>query len=147
MEQELTVTRSHIAVPENYGDALDRLQRFEYTEIHRDWVDSLRFSRSLGDSARIICAGKTVSVVTNNLAPQLHIDTEAVMQVCDNILSNAPRYARNRVPLSLWTEGDVLAVSLSHVPPAVPPQAISPHPIPPHKGQTPPPPLLGLAPS
>ena len=112
-EEEIRVMRSHIARLENYVDAMARLQRLEDTEIHRDWIDSAELARSLGDSARIICAGKKVGVITNNLAPQLHVDIEAVMQVCDNILSNASRYARSRVTLSLWTEGDVLAVSVS----------------------------------
>ncbi len=111
--REIDVMRSHIARLENYVDAMARLQRLEDTEIHRETVAAAEFARSLEDSARIICAGKKVSVVTNDLAPELNIDVEAAMQVCDNILANASRYAKMRVTVSLWTEGSVLAVSVA----------------------------------
>ena len=111
--EEIRVMRSHIARLENYVDAMGRLQRLEDTEIHRDWVDAAQLAAGLGDSAKIICAGKLVKVITNDLDARLHVDFEVVMQVCDNILSNASRYARQRVTLSLWCEGGTLAVSVS----------------------------------
>ena len=143
-EEEIRVMRSHIARLENYVDAMARLQRLEDTEIHRDWVDAQAFASSLGDSAKIICAGKNVNVVTNNLSPQLHIDTEAVMQVCDNILSNASRYAKTRVTLSLWCEEAVLAVSVSDDGPGFAADALSKAANPFYKGRDSGPGHLGL---
>ena len=111
--REIDVMRSHIARLENYVDAMARLQRLEDTEIHREWTDAEVFARSLYDSAGIICSGKNVNLVTDHLSPQLHIDAEAVMQVCDNILSNTARYAEARVTLSLWCEENVFVVSVA----------------------------------
>ena len=54
-----------------------------------------------------------MNLVTDHLSPQLHIDAEAVMQVCDNILSNTARYAEARVTLSLWCEENVFVVSVA----------------------------------
>lgn len=124
-EREIAVMRSHISRLENYVDAMARLQRLEDTEIHREWLDATSFAASLGDSADIICAGKDVSTVTNSLGAQIHIDPETVMQVCDNILSNAARYAKSRVTLSLWCEGTVLAVSVADDGPGFSPEALT----------------------
>ena len=122
---EIGVMRSHISRLENYVDAMGRLQRLEDTEIHREWLDAKKFASSLGDSAAIICSGKQVDTVTNGLGAEIHIDPETVMQVCDNILSNATRYAKTRVTLSLWCEETVLAVSVADDGPGFSPEALS----------------------
>lgn len=143
-EHEIAVMRSHISRLENYVDAMARLQRLEDTEIHRYWVDAETFARSLSDSAGIICSGKSVNLVTDHLSPQLHIDTEAVMQVCDNILSNAARYARSRVTLSLWCEDAVFAVAVSDDGPGFAAEALAKATNPFYKGRDSGPGHLGL---
>lgn len=141
---EIGVMRSHISRLENYVDAMARLQRLEDTEIHREWVDSQRFAASLGDTAGIICAGKDVNTATEGLGAQLHVDTEVVMQVCDNILSNAARYAKSRVTLSLWCEEDVFVLSVADDGPGFAPEALGKAANPFYKGRDSGPGHLGL---
>lgn len=122
---EIGVMRSHISRLENYVDAMARLQRLEDTEIHREWIDAENFAHSLCDTAGIICAGKAVNLVTDHLSPQLHIDAEAALQVCDNILSNTSRYARERVTLSLWCEENVFVVCVADDGPGFAPEDLA----------------------
>lgn len=98
---EIRVMRSHIARLEGYVDAMARLQRLEDVEIHRERVDAKRFAASLGDSAAIICSGLDVVLDSDTLPETVNIDTEVVMQVLENILSNAARYAKSRVTITL----------------------------------------------
>ena len=102
---ELRVMRSHIARLENYVDAMARLQRLEDTEVHRERVSGGQLAASLGDSARIICAPLAVEIDSAALAAELDIDPEAVFQVCENIFSNAARYAKSRVRITLSSGG------------------------------------------
>lgn len=98
---EIRVMRSHIARLESYVDAMARLQRLEDVEIHRERVDAKRFAASLADSAAIICSGFDVVLDADELPETIYIDTEVVMQVLENILSNAARYANSRVSITL----------------------------------------------
>ena len=103
--EELRVMRSHIARLEGYVEAMGRLQRLEDAEIHRESVDAPAFAEGLADSARIICAHLDVKLDAEGLPESLHIDAEAVMQVLENILANAARYAASRVEISLRVQG------------------------------------------
>ena len=110
---ELAVMRSHIARLENYVDAMGRLQRLEDAEIHRESVPARAFAEDTADSARIICAGLETSTDTEKLGETLYIDAEAVMQVLENILSNASRYAKSRVWIELASNGEGFSASVS----------------------------------
>ena len=103
--EELRVMRSHIARLEGYVEAMGRLQRLEDAEIHRESVDAPAFAEGLADSARIICAHLDVKLDAEGLPESLHIDAEAVMQVLENILANAARYAASLVEISLRVQG------------------------------------------
>ena len=111
--EELAVMRSHIARLENYVDAMGRLQRLEDAEIHRESVPARAFAEDTADSARIICAGLETSMDTEKLGETLYIDAEAVMQVLENILSNASRYAKSRVWIELASNGEGFSASVS----------------------------------
>ena len=104
--EELAVMRSHITRLENYVDAMARMQRLEDAEIHRESVPARAFAADAADSARIICTGLTASLDAPDLPDTLNIDAEIVMQVLENILSNASRYAKSRVELSLSANGE-----------------------------------------
>ena len=104
--EELAVMRSHITRLESYVDAMARMQRLEDAEIHRESVPARAFAADAADSARIICAGLAASLDAPDLPDTLNIDAEIVMQVLENILSNASRYAKSRVELSLSANGE-----------------------------------------
>ena len=110
--EELAVMRSHITRLESYVDAMARMQRLEDAEIHRESVPARAFAADAADSARIICAGLTASLDAPDLPDTLNIDAEIVMQVLENILSNASRYAKSRVELSLSANGESFSAAV-----------------------------------
>ena len=118
--EELRVMRSHIARLEGYVEAMGRLQRLEDAEIHRESVDAPAFAEGLADSARIICAHLDVKLDAEGLPESLHIDAEAVMQVLENILANAARYAASRVEISLRVQGGAFPPPCATTAPAFP---------------------------
>ena len=105
---EVRVMRSHITRLENYVDAMARLQRLEDTEIHRESVDARRFAGSVADSAGIICGRLAVELESGGLPEALNVDSEVVMQVLENILANAARYAAGRVEITLAADSSSL---------------------------------------
>lgn len=111
--EELRVMRSHIARLENYVDAMGRLQRLEDTEIHRENTDAPSFAEGISDSAQIICAGLECSLDVRALSGTLKIDAEVVMQVLENILSNASRYAKSRILITLEANDSCFTASVS----------------------------------
>ena len=100
---------AHIGRLENYVSAMSRLQRLEDVEIHRTQIPALEFAREMRESAEILCGDKTLKFVAS---PGLfwNVDAEVVMQVFENLLSNAVRYARTTVAVQV----DVYKRQLPH---------------------------------
>ena len=60
----------------------------------------------------ILCAGKAFSFAAQP-ALYWHVDVEAVVQVGENLLSNAARYARTRVTMCVEARGGALEVCVA----------------------------------
>lgn len=110
--QEITAMSAHIGRLENYVSAMSRLQRLEDVEIHRTQIPALEFAREMRESAEILCGDKTLKFVAS---PGLfwNVDAEVVMQVFENLLSNAVRYARTTVAVQVEEQPGELWISVS----------------------------------
>ena len=137
------VMQKHISRLEKYVDAMARLQRFEDVEPRRAPMDIPSLAAELADSAGIICAGREVEV-TSSGEERASVDVEIVLQVCENILSNASRYARKHVGISLSAHGGALTVSVSDDGPGFAPEALARASAPFYKGSESGPEHLGL---
>ena len=140
---EVRVMQKHISRLEKYVDAMARLQRFEDVEPRRADTDVPALGAELEDTARIICSGREVALESAG-EPCVSVDTEIVLQVCENILSNASRYARERVGLSLLAGGGMLTVSVEDDGPGFAPEALARASAPFYKGRESGPEHLGL---
>ena len=140
---EVRVMQKHISRLEKYVDAMARLQRFEDVEPRRAPTDIPSLAAELADSAGIICAGREVEV-TSSGEERASVDVEIVLQVCENILSNASRYAREHVGISLSAHGGALTVSVSDDGPGFAPEALARASAPFYKGSESGPEHLGL---
>ena len=110
--QEVEAMSAHVARLENYVAAMSRLQRLEDVEIHAAPVPAERLARELREAGEILCAGKAFSFAAQP-ALYWHVDVEAVVQVGENLLSNAARYARTRVTMCVEARGGALEVCVA----------------------------------
>lgn len=101
----------HIARMEAYINSMSQLRRLEDTQPEYQTIPLQPFFTSLQENAEILCSQsqKTLHLQERITIPQLSIDASFVLQVCNNLLSNAVRYAASSVTLSFsTTEGGLL---------------------------------------
>ena len=103
--------QTHIERLVRYADAMSSLQRMEDVDVRRERTNLRELSESLRDTAEILFSGREVRVFSGE--GEAFVDTEVVLQVCGNILSNSARYARTGVEISLEGIDGALRVSVS----------------------------------
>jgi len=105
----------HISRMENYVSSMSNLRRMEDTQPEYKLIDLQPLVSSLYDSSKIVCTKNGKELILQNDIPdsQLSLDSAFVSQVCNNLISNAVRYARTAVTISfsLRDNGLLLAVS------------------------------------
>jgi len=98
--------KSHIVRLEKYAEAMTKLQKLEDIEIRKADVFVEELTARLKVSGIILCGNKKLQFDTTTLhAEMLCLDLSAVMQVYENLLANAVRYANDTVLVSLSDEG------------------------------------------
>lgn len=105
----------HISRMETYVSSMSNLRRMEDTQPEYKLISLQSFLSSLYESANIVCAqnGKTLLLQNEVSIPQLSLDSSFVSQVCNNLISNAVRYAQNTVTLSFTLQNGGLLLSVS----------------------------------
>ena len=105
----------HISRMENYVSSMSNLRRMEDTQTEYKLIDLQPLVSSLYDSAKIVCKKNDKELILRNEIPdsQLSLDSAFVSQVCNNLISNAVRYARTAVTISftLRDNGFLLSVA------------------------------------
>ena len=92
---------------ENYVDAMNRLQKLEDLELHREAASFSSLTSQLRETAAILCTQKSLTFrlepSSGEFCPPLYLDVEAVLQVYENLLANALRFARGQICITvLW---------------------------------------------
>lgn len=89
----------HIVRLENYAEAMSSIQKLEDTPVNRDPVDIIPFTALLNDSANQIASqfGINFASSIDNADSEISLDAHVVMQVFENLVANAARYATSQV--------------------------------------------------
>ena len=105
----------HISRMESYVSSMSNLRRMEDTQPEYKLIDLQTVASSLHDSAKIVCAKNGKKLILQNDIPvsRLSIDGSFVSQVCNNLISNAVRYARTSVTISFALRDNGLLLSVS----------------------------------
>lgn len=105
----------HISRMEGYITSMSSLRRMEDAQAHCKPVGLQSLASSLYESAKIVCSQNGKRLTLHNSLPDrpLLLDSAFVVQVCDNLLSNAVRYAKTSVTLSLSLLDGGLLLSVS----------------------------------
>lgn len=105
----------HISRMETYVSSMSKLHRIEDTQPECKPVSLQPFLSSLYESAKIVCTqnGKMLRLQNEVSVSQLSLDSSFIAQVCNNLLSNAIRYARTTVTLSFALQDNIFLLSVS----------------------------------
>lgn len=105
----------HISRMENYVSSMSNLRRMEDTQPDYKLIDLQPLVSSLYDSAKIVCTKNGKELILQNNIPilQLSLDSAFISQVCNNLISNAVRYARTLVTISFALHDNGLLLSVS----------------------------------
>lgn len=123
MAQEVGVMDAQVRRLEDYAQAMSSLQRLEDQPVRRAWV---RFNdlRAQMESEMTVLLKDRQAVLDAPREGGAELDAERVMQVFDNLLSNAARFAQSRVEASLAWNGSTLVLSVRDDGPGFTPEGL-----------------------
>lgn len=107
--------RKHISRMETYVSSMSRLHCLEDTQPECKPVSLRPFLSSLYESAKIVCTqnGKMLRLQNEVSVSQLSLDSSFISQVCNNLIANAVRYARNTITISFALHDNGLLLSVA----------------------------------
>ena len=94
--------KTHITRLETYVDTMSNLQKLEDIKVQKTEIAACDLIRRMKDSGEILRLDKCLIFNDQSLtAATLKVDISVVMQVYENILSNAVRYAKSKIIIAL----------------------------------------------
>ncbi|MEC0256692.1 HAMP domain-containing sensor histidine kinase [Paenibacillus lautus] len=105
----------HIVRLENYAEAMNSIQKLEDVPVHRDRMDILPFTAMLNNSAEQMVrqSGKNFVFSIENANAEINLDAHVVMQVFENLVANAARYATHQVNARYVIRGDSMHITVT----------------------------------
>lgn len=98
---------------ENYTVKMNAVQKLDDILPKREDIEFSRLCGQLSETGRLICGEKEFILTVSENDGTACVDTELVMQVFENLVSNGVRYAESRVCASAELDGDVLRITVS----------------------------------
>lgn len=96
-----------------YVSSMSVLQRLEDIPISPKQISTEELTKALKNTAEIICASKRLSFVNEIKTEKVTVDLEILLQVCENLLANAMRYAASSVEVVCRKKNRHLILSVS----------------------------------
>lgn len=97
----------------SYTSSMSALQRLEDIPIVRKQLIASDFTAKLNDTAEIICGSKKLSISDKAATANIRVDPEIVMQVFENLLSNAARYAKSAISIQCTVDNDTFSITVT----------------------------------
>lgn len=104
---------SHIARLENYVESMYSLQKLDEIEPTLEKIAFDRLCEQLKDSAKILCQDKKIDFTSCSSSEFISVDSEFVAQVFENLISNASRYAKEGITVSLECSEKILKMTIT----------------------------------
>lgn len=109
------IMSAHISRLEQFVESMNTVQKLEDRTIQKEFVNTEDFLGHLRESASILC--RTSGFVCEFEAPitakMLCLDAGAVIQVYENLMSNAIRFARSKVTIRCDYIADMFTITVS----------------------------------
>jgi len=99
---------------ERYADSMSSMQKLEDTEPEYKLTDLYSVSHSIEQMAILMCEKANKELDFHNIMPELSVfmDRDMIMQVAENLISNAVRYAKERIRISIMKSNDIIAITV-----------------------------------
>lgn len=97
----------------SYVVSMNTLQRLEDIPITRRTIPAADFISQLNDTAAIVCAEKQLVFLNEATTQEIAADPDIIMQVFENLLSNAVRYAVNSVLVKCRADHSTFSITVS----------------------------------
>lgn len=105
---------SQISRLEHYTEKMNSVQKLEDIIPEENEVVFSDIVSQLNETGKLVCSEKEYVLNAENISDELlNIDRELVMQVFENLISNAVRYAVERVVCSVSLRGEKLFISVN----------------------------------
>lgn len=107
--------KRHLVRMEQYIDSMSRLHKIEDLEPEYQKISLFELLEDLTKSAKMLCEtyGKTLYIEEKHETEQLFLDPKICVQIFDNLLSNALRYAKTTIVVSIKNTEKGLDISVS----------------------------------
>lgn len=113
--ETVSTMSTHVARLEQFTESMNTVQKLEDLTLQKTEVNADEFIGHLRESADILCqtAGLACEFVSEIKADMLCLDASAVIQVYENLMSNATRFARSMVTIRCSCEDNAFFVSVT----------------------------------
>ncbi|MFR3822202.1 MULTISPECIES: HAMP domain-containing sensor histidine kinase [Hungatella] len=97
------IMQNHIKRLERYTASMGNLQRLEDIHPEFETISADELLTAIHDSADMACRanGKTLIFQDRTASRELNVDKSCILQVCNNLIGNAVRYAASTITLSI----------------------------------------------
>ena len=123
MAQEVRVMEAQVRRLEDYVQAMSSLQRLEDQPVRRAWVRFSDLRAQMESGMDILLAGRQ-TVLDAPGEGGAALDAERVMQVFENLVSNAARFAAARVEATVEWDGNRLVLTVRDDGPGFTPEGL-----------------------
>ena len=109
------IMSSHVSRLEQFVESMNTVQKLEDLSIHIEPVNTEEFLGHLRESAGILCQASYLVCEFDApiSAKMLYLDAGAVIQVYENLMSNAIRFARTKVTIRCEYKADSFSITVS----------------------------------
>lgn len=105
--------KRHIIRLETYVNTMNDLQRLEDVEVKKELVDVKELEHQMRITGAVVCKGKEFVLYQNIFdVDSVKIDTSIAMQVYENLLSNAVRYAKRKIEIAIDKKDSLLLLNV-----------------------------------
>lgn len=106
--------KRHITRLENYVNTMNVLQRFEDIEIRKQLTEVKDLVKQMEKTGISVCEKKNFELKENRTdTEKMQLDVPVILQVYENLLANAVRYAEGKVIVSVYIEKDCFCFTVS----------------------------------
>lgn len=112
--ETVSTMSNHVSRLEQFADSMNTVQKLEDVSIQKETVITAEFLSHLQESADILCQSSSLACDFDAAITEKNVflDPAIVIQVYENLLSNAIRFAKSKVMIYLCCKNNIFSMSV-----------------------------------